>query len=76
MTEKAYRPDYRRVVIRTSDGELIEGSVNIASKERVSDVFTKQDPPFIVLKDVYFRENRIDTLIVNKRFIVWAEPLD
>jgi hypothetical protein len=76
MVEKAYRPDYRRVVIRTSDGEIIQGSVNIASKERVSDIFTKQDSPFIVMKDVYFKENRLDTLIVNKHFIVWAEPLD
>ncbi len=76
MVEKAYRPDYRRVVVRTSDGEIIQGSINIASKERVSDIFTKQENPFVVMKDVYFRENRLETLIVNKTFIVWVEPLD
>ncbi|PIU48898.1 MAG: hypothetical protein COS92_09580 [Desulfobacterales bacterium CG07_land_8_20_14_0_80_52_14] len=72
--EKAYKPDYRRVVIRTSDGKVIQGSINIALKERVSDIFTKQDNPFIVMKDVYFRENHLETLILNKQFIVWVEP--
>jgi hypothetical protein len=73
---KTYRPDYRKVILRTSAGEIIEGRINITLKERVSDIFTKSDNPFIVLTDVLFKECCIKTLIVNKNHIVWAEPLE
>ncbi|MEW5909177.1 MAG: hypothetical protein AB1659_05195 [Thermodesulfobacteriota bacterium] len=73
---KTYRPDYRKVIIRTSVGEIIEGNINITSKERVSDIFTKSENPFIVLTEVLFKECRIKTLIVNKNHIIWAEPIE
>lgn len=74
--EKGYRPDYRQVIIRTTDGEIIQGNINITSKERVSDIFTKSDNLFIVLTDAVFKECCIKTLIVNKNHIVWAEPIE
>jgi hypothetical protein len=74
--EKSFRPDYRMLTIKTADGEIIQGSVNIASKERVSDMFTKGDSPFIVLTNVIFKDCEIRTLIVNKNHILWAEPED
>ncbi len=74
--EKSFRPDYRMLTIKTADGEIIQGSVNIASKERVSDMFTKGDNSFIVLTNVIFKDCEIKTLIVNKNHILWAEPED
>lgn len=73
---KSFRPDYRTLTVKTADGEVIRGSVNIASKERVSDMFTKGDNPFIVLTDVIFKDCEVKTLIVNKKHILWAEPED
>ncbi len=74
--EKSFRPDYRMLTIKTAYGEIIQGNVNIASKERVSDMFTKGDNPFIVLTNVIFKDCEIKTLIVNKNHILWAEPED
>ncbi|GAI88366.1 unnamed protein product [marine sediment metagenome] len=52
--QDAYKREYRKVTIRTIDGSTILGKVNIGIKDRVSDVFTKTDNPFIVLFDVEY----------------------
>ena len=69
-------PEYRTVTIRTSNGSTIQGKVNIAGKERVSDLFTSNEPPFIVLVDAFVREGHSKILFLNKKHIVWAEPED
>ena len=71
-----YTPEYRSVTIRTSNGATIQGNVNIDGKERVSDLFTSNDPPFLVLVDAVVREGHSKILFVNKNHIVWAEPDD
>ena len=49
---------------------------NIGIKERVSDLFTKTDNPFIVLFDVEHRDISGKVLFINKNNIVWVEPED
>jgi hypothetical protein len=57
-----------------TDGATIQGRVNLTSKERVSDLFTKSKSPFIILVDAFLREGQGKILIVNKEHIVWVEP--
>lgn len=69
-----YKKEYRKITIRTIDGSTLIGEVNLGIKERVSDLFTKTDNPFIVLSNAEHKEGSGKVLIVNKNHIVWAEP--
>jgi Family of unknown function (DUF6812) len=71
---KAYRTEMRNIVIRTADGSTIRGRVNLGVKERVSDLFTKSESPFVIVTDATHKEGAGKTLFVNKSHIVWAEP--
>ncbi len=78
MAEKAHtshpEPVYKKITIKTSDGVTIQGKVNLTSKERVSELFTKSESPFIVMVDAVLREGQGKVLIINKEHIVWVEP--
>jgi len=74
--EKTYTPEYRSISLRISNGSTIQGKVNVAGRERVSDLFTSAEPPFIVLVDATVREGYSKILFLNKHHIVWAEPED
>jgi len=71
-----YKPVYKTISIKTVDGSIIKGKVNIAGKERVSEVFTSSNKPFIVMVDVKLKSGIAGKLFVNKRHIVWVEPKD
>lgn len=71
-----YRTTYLPVTIKTLDGTIMQGKTNINIRERLSDLFTKEDTPFIILVDATDQEGRYRTLFVNKRNIVWVQPED
>ena len=71
-----YKTEYKNITIRTIDGSTLLGKVNIGIKERVSDLFTKTENPFIVLLDAEHKDGSGKVLIVNKNHIVWAEPVE
>ena len=73
-TTDVYKKEYRNITIRTTDGSIILGKINIGIKKRVSDIFLKTDEPFIVLFDAGHKEGSGKILFVNKSHIVWAEP--
>jgi hypothetical protein len=65
------------VSIKTLDGSVIEGKVNLGYENRMSDLFTKTDSPFIVVFDaVHLGSPKKKGLVLNKQHIVWAEPRD
>jgi len=76
MKEKIQTPEYRSITVRVSNGSTIHGKVNIAGRERASDIFTQSDPPFIVMVDAMVREGYSKIIFLNKRHIIWAEPED
>jgi len=75
-SKDSYKREYRRISIRTTDGSTLLGKVNISMKERVSELFTKTDNPFVVLIDVEHQDITGRVLFVNKNNIVWVEPED
>jgi len=71
-----YKVKPKRVSIRTADGSTLVGMVNIGDKERVSDLFTKMDTPFVVLYDAASCVGANKVFFINKSHIVWVEPED
>ncbi len=66
----------RQVTIRTVDGSVLQGSVNLGARDRVSDLFTKNEEHFLVLFDAAYSGGTGKVLIVNKAHMVWIEPED
>ncbi len=71
-----YKKQYKDISVKTTDGSTLTGKVNLGAKERVSDLFTKTETPFIVLSDAKHKEGSGKILFINKANIVWVEPLD
>jgi hypothetical protein len=69
-----YKAEYKNITVRTSDGTTLKGKVNIGIRERVSDLFTKPERPFIIMLNSGNKDDSERVLIVNKDHIVWAEP--
>jgi hypothetical protein len=71
-----FKTEYRNITVKTTDGSTLRGRINIGVKERLSDLFTKGETPFLILTDATARDVAGKVLIVNKAHIVWAEPED
>ena len=74
--KRGYKKEYRNITVRTTDGSTVLGKINIGINERVSDLFTRSENPFIILFDVEHRDGSGKVLFINKRNIVWVEPDD
>jgi len=74
--DSSFSTEYRSITIRTTDGSTINGKVNISPEQRVSDLFTQRDKPFIVMVDVVLKDAVGKTRFINKDHIVWVEPED
>ncbi len=72
--ETSYKVKYKQVTIKTSDGAIIQGKINLSLNERVSDIFTKSEAPFVVMINAFSKEGEGKTLFINKRHIIWVEP--
>jgi hypothetical protein len=70
--DKTLRP--ADVTIKTVDGSMLQGKVNLGAERRVSDIFTKLNNPFVVLFDAAFTGGTGKVLVINKSHIVWIEP--
>jgi hypothetical protein len=62
------------VSVKTLDGSLLRGKINLGDEKRVSDIFVQTDNPFIVLYDVTSQSVGSKVMIINKNHIVWVEP--
>jgi hypothetical protein len=66
--------EYRSITIKTTDGSTIHGKVNLAYKQRVSDLFTKCTTPFLIMVEVMSKDSKGKVMFINKEHIVRAEP--
>lgn len=66
--------NYVRVNVRTTDGQTINGKVNVAEADRLSEVFTQSGDSFVVLVDANSETMSGDTLVINKRHVIWVQP--
>jgi hypothetical protein len=65
---------YRKITVRTTDGSNLTGSVFLGESERVSELFTQSDNPFIVMVDYEHRAGSGEAIFINKNQVVWAVP--
>jgi hypothetical protein len=66
----------RIISVKTVDGEIIRGKINVGEGYRISDFFLTSKTPFILIYDVQDQINLNKVLIVNKQHIIWVEPED
>lgn len=71
-----FQARYVRVTIKMIDGSLLNGKVNLSSKQRVSDLFTKSSNPFIVVVGALTKQAEDKIMFINKNHIIWVEPED
>lgn len=74
LRKDAYKTEYKNITVKTTDGSTFNGKVNIGIKERLSDLFTKPEKPFIILLNGEQEERAEKVLFINKNHIIWAEP--
>jgi len=64
------------ISLRTVDGSVIRGKINLDDKERVSDVLVRSDSPYLIIFDASTANVEGKVFIVNKQHIIWVEPED
>jgi hypothetical protein len=67
-----------RVKVRCADGSTVVGFVNLSCEavgfDRVSEIFTEGEKPFIVVFNAVARGKGEMVMIINKSHIVWVSP--
>ncbi len=76
MNSDNYSTEYKSITVRTIDGSTFNGRINILPDQRVSDIFTQGNRPFIVMVEVTSMDTSGKTRFINKDHIVWVEPDD
>ena len=73
----------KEVIIKTSDGTIISGQINLDSEEiaadRVSDLLVKGKNKFLLVynaEDMKVMEEQVSVVLLNKQHILWVIPND
>jgi hypothetical protein len=64
------------ISLRTVDGSVIRGKINLQDKERVSDALVGGESPYLIIFDASTSSVEGKVFIVNKQHIIWVEPED
>ena len=68
---------FKNVLVKMSDGSLIQGKVNTTEQHRrLSDWFRNDTHPFIVVVSEESPENPPEIFIINKSQIAWVKARD
>jgi hypothetical protein len=66
----------RLVVVKTIDGSLIRGNINLNSEtlpmDRVSDLLIKGQNKFLIMYNATLEDRKDAAVIINKSQIVWV----
>jgi len=72
------RRDPRDVLIKLIDGSSVRGKINLYRDEvtlqRVSEIFTRVQDPFVVVFDATVEGKVGKTCVINKSNIIWVSP--
>jgi D-alanine-D-alanine ligase-like ATP-grasp enzyme len=72
----------RKVTIKLVDGSVVKGKINLHKHKdemiipRMSEIFTKQEDPFVVVFEATFEGGSDRVLIINKHNIILVSPDD
>ena len=80
---KKVAPRSKEVIIKTSDGTIISGQINLDSEkiaaDRVSDLLVKGKNKFLLLynaEDMKVMGEQVSVVPLNKKHILWVIPDD
>ena len=80
---KKVTPRSKEVIIKTSDGTIISGQINLDSEEivadRVSDLLVKGKNKFLLVynaEDMKVMGEQVSVVVLNKQHILWVIPHD
>ena len=78
---KQITPNSRNVIVKTSDGTVVAGHVNLDGEEipvdRVSDLLVKGKNKFLLVynaRDTQVLGKQIEVILLNKQHILWVIP--
>jgi hypothetical protein len=71
-----YEVHYRNVTVKTSDGSMVTGKINIAAFPRLSDMLKHATDKFVTVFSEEGEGGPRRVTIINKEYIVWAETED
>jgi hypothetical protein len=74
MEEMKWETKFKPLTVKTSDGSLLNGRVNIRNFKRLSDFFRSSEDQFIVMVPPEDQPQKV--IMINKNFIIWAESQD
>jgi hypothetical protein len=70
--------DPRGVLVKLIDGSFVRGQINLYRDEfdlqRVSEIFTRVEDPFVVVFEATVEGKSNRTCVVNKSNIIWVSP--
>jgi small nuclear ribonucleoprotein (snRNP)-like protein len=67
---------YKQVAVKLRDGTILNGKVNVYPKDRISDVLMSNEKTFVILVEGGSNVRTYQTIVVNKKEVVWVEPED
>ena len=79
MTNEKHQIKREAVKMKLSDGSMIYGEVNLLSEggaNRLSELFTKGESPFIVVFNATKQGREGQLYVVSKAHIIWASPAE
>ena len=75
-----FSKENRQVVVKTIDGSLIRGNINLNSEsipmDRVSDLLIKGQNRFLIMYNASLGDRKDAAVIINKSQIVWVMEED
>ena len=72
-----YEINYKNLSVKLSDGSSVRGKVNLSGDYRRLSDFMKHAPDkFVTLVSEGASEQQSKVIIINKDYVVWAEPED
>jgi hypothetical protein len=74
--ENQFVVNYKNITIKTTDGSLITGKINILSYNRLSEYLKQGTDKFITIVSEKSEESNSKITIVNRDYIIWANTWD
>ena len=74
--ESKYETAYKTISVKTIDGSIFQGEINVYKYDRLSDLFRDRKDDFIVLVNAIglTSSQNPKTMILNKKHIIFVEP--
>jgi len=79
MGNEKHKIKKEAVKMKLSDGSMMYGEVNLLSEggvDRLSELFTKSETPFIVVFNASKQGSKGQTFVVSKSHIIWVSPTE